>query len=223
MQSFSTNKIVAWCSIAIFALTVISVSSVTAQDEPAIEVGSETMDASTVQQRIDQRMQQMKQRFGKQLKKKPGLEEKMRKKTKNQVVKQIVSQLVILTHAKQSNLSVSQDEIDQKIGKLKKKQPGKQSFAKMLEQSDMTEKQFKKRMRESILVNKYIEQETGEVSVSPEEARTFYDENSKRFKNRSFEELRERIVQMLEQRKKQQQAQELISRLKQETEVNIRI
>jgi FKBP-type peptidyl-prolyl cis-trans isomerase (trigger factor) len=223
MQSFTTNKIVAWCSIAVFVLTTVSVSTAPAQDDPAIEVGSETMDASTVQQRIDQQMQKMEQRFGKKFKKKPNLKKKLREKTKKQVVDQIVDQLVMLTHAKKSGISVEQDEIDQTLEEFKNQQPGDQSLQKMLEQSGMSEKQLTERIRQSILVNKYTKQEIGEVSVSTEEARQFYDENSKRFKNRSFGDIKDRIVQMLEQRKKQKQAQNLVSRLKEKTEINIRI
>jgi FKBP-type peptidyl-prolyl cis-trans isomerase (trigger factor) len=165
----------------------------------------------------------MKQRFGKQLKKKPGLEEKIRKRTKKQVVDQIVNQLTILTHAKKSGVTVDEDEVNQRIEELKNQQREGQSLQKMLEKSGMNEDQFNKRIRESILVNKYIEQETGDVSVSTEDARSFYNENSKRFKNRSFEDLKDRIVQMLEQRKKRQQAEELVSKLKEKTEITVRI
>lgn len=208
-------------SVLLFTLLVATPAPVSAQ--PAIEVGSETMSEETVQQRIDEQMQRIKQRFGKRIKQKPQLKKKLEQRTKQQVVDQMVNQLVLLNHARKADISVNDSEIDERVDRIKKKSPKGKSFQDVLKQAGTNEQAFRKKIADSLLIKKFVDQRMDTVSVSSEEAREFYDQNSKRFKNKSFDQIKNRLVQMLEQRKRGQQMQKLIDDLKQQTDITVRI
>lgn len=210
-------------SLSMLLLAALLVTPSQADAQPAIEVGSETMSQQTVQKRIDERIQRLEQRFGKRLKQKPKLQKKLQERTKKQVVDQIVSQLVLLNHARKAGITVDQSEIEARVNKIKEKNPKGKSFEEALKKAGTTEKEFRQKVEDSLKIKKFVDQEMDTVSVSTEEARQFYDENSKRFKNKSFEQIQDRLVKMLEQRKQGQQMQKLVEELKQKTDITVRI
>jgi foldase protein PrsA len=210
--------------LACFALTIcIQGSTQAAETQPAISVGSQTVDHSTVQQRIDKQLQRMKSRMGAKLKQNPSMEKKLEQRIKQRTVKQIVNKLTLLEHAKKANLSVNQKEIDQKVDKMKQRMKGQGSFQERLKKAGTSEDELKKKLRENLLIQKFIEKRTGEISVTDSEAKAYYQKNSKRFGNRSFEQLKPRIKKMLQRQKRGQKVQKLVSSLKKQTDITVRI
>lgn len=207
-------------------MTVLWIGGITptpaADTNAAILVGNQSMDRSTINEQISQQMQQMKRRFGKQLKKKPKMEKKLRQRVKKQVIDQVVQKLVLLEHAHNSDITVSSDEINERYSKFKKK-IGKKSFNKKMKKSGESEQDLKQKIKENLKIKKFIDQNTESVSVSEEDARSFYKKNSKRMKKRSFKDVKGKIISMLKNRKKNKKVKELVANLKENTEIKIRI
>lgn len=223
MDHFLSRSILPSVSLVLLLFAALTAVPSTADAQAAIEVGSETMGQETVQNRIDQRMQRIQQRFGKRLKKKPKLKKKLEDRTKQQVVDQIVNQLTLLEHARKSDISVDDSEVDERVNKIKEKNPKGKSFQEALKKAGTTEEEFREKVADSLRIQKFVDQRTDTVSVSPQEAKQFYDKNSKRFKGKSFDQVEDRLVQMLKQRKQGQQMQQLIETLKEQTDITVRI
>lgn len=222
MRSMNNSLIV---SILIcFALTIsLQGTAQAAKNKPAITVGSQTVDHSTVQKRINKQLERMKSRMGARMQKNPAMKKKLEKRIKKRTVKQIVNKLTLLEHASKANVSVNQKAVTQKLNKMKKRMKGQISFQKRLKKAGTTKKELKTKLRENLLIQKFTKKRTGKITVTDAEAKSYYQKNSKRFGNRSFKKLKPRIKKMLQRQKRGKKVQKLVSSLKKQTDITVRI
>lgn len=140
---------------------------------------------------------------------------------RQQVKEQLIDQLVLQHHASTSDVQVTNDELDSKWSEFVNQRFGsEEKLQSKLEQQDETAQGLRQKLKEQLLVQKYIEQNT-DVKVTDEEARSWYEQNKKKVGDRSFEDIREPVKKMLKQKKVGQKRKELASKLKDKTDVKM--
>lgn len=188
----------------------------------AIKVNGETVKKAEIQSRIDHTVKRMKKQYGDKIKGKKA-EERLEKQAKQRIVEQTVQHLVLKTHAEQSNVTVSSSSVEERVQKTIERFPSEEAFNKALKKEGMTKEQFKEQIREGLLVEEFLSQKLESTSVSDQEARSYYEQNSKRFQGRSFDEVKDTLKKTLQKMKQRQAQQELVSKLRKESDVEILI
>lgn len=208
------------------ALTaVVGLSTGHAQSDKsriAIKVNGETVKQSELEKSIDRTYQRMKQRYGKKLKGKK-MKNRLRQRIRKQIIQQRVDRLVLKTKAKESGISVSEEDVNKRIKSATKRFGSKKKFEQILQKQGLTLEKFRQQVRDQLLVQNFVKSKIGTVSVSDKRARQYYEKNKKRFKKRSYKQLKPRIKQALKQRKKKKKRQKLVNRLRKKSEVDIRV
>lgn len=205
----------------------MTVSTVQAQDQdsskkndkPAIKVGEKTMSHKKFNKQVEQRMKQMKKMPG-QKKKNP---DELRKKVKKEVKDQSISRLVLELHAEKSGLSVSDSEFQERWDQYVKRMGSEKKLKKRLKKVGVKVKDFRENLKNELLIQKYIDQELPEITVSDEEAKSFYEKNKKRFKNAGFKKMKGRIKSRLKRQKERKKVKDLTKKLRKETKVEVNL
>ena len=220
-MKFTTLAKSAVSFIAILALGLsLSSGVVSAQEnQPAIEVNGEVVEKSEIQDRINQTVQRMKNQYGDQIKGDKA-EARLEKQAKKRIIEQTVQHLVLKTHAEQSNVSVTEQK---RVQSTIERFPSEEAFQKALQKEGMTRSDFEGQIREGLLVDQFLQKQIDDVEISNAEARQYYDQNSERFQDRSFDQVKEKVRSTLKQMKQRKAQQKVISDLREKSEVEIRI
>lgn len=220
----------ATCALALFALLLVpglqaqqdgKTDGSSGEKAPAIQVGSETLSQNEFKKRVDSTMKRMSRR----MKGKKGAKKRMqqmRGAIKKRVQKQTVQQMVLKHHAKKSDVSVPDEEVESKIQNFVKRFGSRKKLEKRLKQSGHGLEQFRSRIRDRMLVDRFVEK-NADTTVSDKEVRSFYDRNKKKFKGAKFKKMKSRIRQQLKRRKSRKAKANLTKKLKKKTKVEINI
>lgn len=193
----------------------------------ALKVGDQTISKKEFSERVNRRLKRAKanRSRGKKRRKSGQNAPRVNKdRVRQQVKEQLVDKLVLKHHASKSKAHVTEKELNRKWDQMvQKRYDGsekklKSALKKQGKSLSAYKKEYMNRMRERMLVNKFIEQKT-DVSVTDEEIRSWYEKNKKRIGNRSFETIKDRIRKMLKRQKRSKKRGELVRKLKAKTEV----
>lgn len=204
------------------SFAVVSGTATAQESDVVIKVNGEVVEKSELEEQVEQTFQRMKSRYGDRMKDEK-MQETMRKRVRQQVVDQTVEQLILKTNAEKSDVSVSDGEVTEQVKAQKKRFNSEEQFNKAIEKQGMTPEDFRDRVREDLLVQKFLDKKMGDISVSDEDAREFYESNQQRYGESSFDEVKSNIKQLLQQRKQQEQRQQLVEELREESEVDVRV
>ncbi len=183
-----------------------------------LKVGEERVSEGEFNQLLERRVQQAKQFRSKGKKTEGKQPEVNRKQMREQVKNQLVDRLVLQHHATSSGVSVSDEELDQKWNEVVNRFGSEQKLKSRLEKEGESIQDLRERMKESMLVEKFVEQKA-EVDVTEDDVRSWYEQNKKRIGDRSFEDVKGPIKDMLKQQKIQQKRTEIAGKLKEKTDV----
>lgn len=158
---------------------------------------------------------------------------KVMKELQKKKLDSVIDNVLLKQQVEEKNITLSQSEKDE-IYKQQKK--------RVLEQNQMSEKQFKNILKQQgyeseaaykkeissnpgIKINKLIEQEvTSDIEVSEKEMKNFYDKNKDRLsqsgKDTSYEDLKPRIKQMLKQQKQSKAINQYLEKLRKEADIS---
>lgn len=153
--------------------------------EVAIKVGSETISMSEFNERVNSRFQQFKQnpRMKQQLQRLPEDKrqqqfQRLKDRLKRQLARQLETQLLLDYHVKQAGITVSDEQVQERIDQLKERSP---QLKKRLKQQGQSLDSLKSRIREQMRLKKFVDQKAGEIEVSDQEARKYFEENKNEF------------------------------------------
>lgn len=205
-----------------------STSEQQASTTPAIQVGDATVSKTEFKQRVDQRVQRRKMR--QQMMKKhakgkkgngktPQMPEIDREQIKERVKEQTIKRLVLEHHAKQSDVSVTDADIEDEWQKMVDRFGSEKKLTKRLEKSGKSKSDLMNDLKTYLRIKKFVDQNTEDTEVTDQEVRDFYESNKKRMGNKSFEKAKKRIRTMLEQQKRRSTRSELIEQLRKESDV----
>jgi len=105
-----------------------------------------------------------------------------------QILPQLVGIEIAKAYAQEQNISVSDEEVDREIAKIKEQigdqarssgqeLSNQEAYEKALEQNNVTEDQLREDIRENLPVQKVQERVAGDAEPSDEEIQTFYEKN----------------------------------------------
>jgi len=83
------------------------------------------------------------------------------------IIQRLIEERLILQDAKRSGITISADEVNERLEQIRERLGTKDAFETMLRQLDMSQEQLKIRLREQLLVQKAIQQKIrSKISVS---------------------------------------------------------
>ncbi len=197
---------------------------------PAIKVGTASISKSEFQNRVQRRVQRRKMRQKMMQQKSKGKKGKAPKmpeidedRIREQVKEQTIKQLVLEHHAKKSDVEVSKKEVNNEWQKMVDRFGSEEKLTKRLEKSGKNKSDLMKDLKSYLKIKKFVEQNTSESEVTDQDVRDFYEKNKKRMGNKSFEKMKERIRQMLEQRKLREARSGLVEDLRKDTDIDVNL
>jgi hypothetical protein len=140
----------------------------------------------------------------------------------NQVIDILTSQTLILQKAKESGMSVTDDEVNAQLSQIQDRFADEQAFADELLKQGLTEESLAGSIERDLLIQKYIDSEVdlGSVTVSDEEIKAEYDLAATKQDNLPvLGEISGPIKAQLLQQKQQKLVSQLIDKLKDESSI----
>ena len=99
-----------------------------------------------------------------------------------EIIKRLVDQELLLQESKRRGVEVSQEEIDAEFDKYGARFPDEETLKSNLAEMGYTVETLKEQIGKYMHITTFVEEMvTQEISVSPQEIRTFYDENPEYF------------------------------------------
>ncbi|MGM0381744.1 MAG: peptidylprolyl isomerase [bacterium] len=148
-------------------------------DGVAIQVNDETISREKLEEQVDQMVQQQAQMFemqGQEMSEEQ--KQQLKKRARGQVAKQLVDRTILLSNAKKSGVSVSDKDVEEFLDEqFETKQQREQALKRM----GISEDEAHQEIKEMLTIQKYMENEVGEIEVSDEDAREFFEQNRKQF------------------------------------------
>lgn len=156
-----------------------------------------------------------------------GLKEKQ---LKTEVLDQMIGRILVEQAAEEKGITVKQEQVDAQIDRLVEELGGKQAFEQQLKKADLTREELKKRAREQLLVQSYVESKISEdkLKVTKQEVKNYLQQmTAQQGENAtntpSFDELKqsqkEQIKSQIRQRKQNQETQKLIEKLREQATI----
>ncbi|MGC5328098.1 SurA N-terminal domain-containing protein [Brevibacillus sp. SYSU BS000544] len=136
---------------------------------------------------------------------------KLKESDRGQTLDFLVTEELIKQEANKKGVTVTTEDVDQEFKKWKDSVGSEEQYKQMLDQYGTTEKQLKEQMKSSLLIDKILKDE---LKVTQEEIKKYYDENKDQFGTANFEEMKEKIEQMLVNQMKQEKIPSWIDELK---------
>ncbi|TCT18787.1 SurA-like protein [Melghiribacillus thermohalophilus] len=151
-------------------------------------------------------------------------DEEIAETIKETVLEQLIGQTVLLYYAEQNGFEAEDEEVEQELNTIKE-QYEEDEFARVLEDSGITEEQLREEMANQIKTNKFIDQEIGSIDVSEEEVQEYYETYKEQMgeEAKELEDVEEVIKRELENQKRQEKAKEIVDELKEKSDIEILI
>lgn len=206
----------------LFMVATVAPTLAQTGEEPAVTVNGEVMTKAELDKQVEQRLSQMSRMAAKQGKEDVVTDE-MKKRIRQQVIDQSVQKLVLESKAHEADVEVTEADVDEVVKQQEERAGSKKRMEKLLEKQDMTRDDFRDKIRKRLRLQKFLESKTGDISVSEEEARSFYEQSKERLNADSFEKAKGQIMTMLERRKKKKEQQRVVQELRAESDVTIHV
>lgn len=146
---------------------------------------------------------------------------------KTQALNRLVNQTLILQKAKESNLTASEAEIDERYAAIEEQSGGEEAMQVALEAQNMDVNTLKEDIAESIIFEKYQEKVLPADEVTYQEVKAYYDQVAAQAKAADelppIEEVSEEIKGILEEQKQQELLSAHVEELKVDAEIDLKI
>ncbi len=106
--------------------------------------------------------------------------EGLARRYKESILKQIIDKELLGQKIKAANVQTDSAELDREFEDYKKMFRTEQNFDRYLKSSDISVEQIKENIAHNLAVQKLLEQQ-GDLAVTDEEVKAYYDENQKRY------------------------------------------
>jgi parvulin-like peptidyl-prolyl isomerase len=115
---------------------------------------------------------------------------------KSQAVNYLVQQSEYEQKAKDLDITVSEDQIDQKLKDLKKQyfNGDQKKYEQQLKEQGLTEDQVRDQLRQQLLQEDIFKKVTDDVKVSDEDAKKYYDEHKSQYETGESRDVRHILV-----------------------------
>ncbi|MFD1018393.1 SurA N-terminal domain-containing protein [Thalassobacillus hwangdonensis] len=167
------------------------------------------------------------------------------KQIKKSVVDQMIDSELLVQYAKDSGIKVDDNKVDEEYKKFTDQFEKEEQMDKFLKQNNLKKDELKPLLKESLMVQKYIDENTEEPKVSEEELKKQYDqyvEQQKQMQKQAekkaeesgqegqqqqeipeYEEMKDSLKQQMVQSKKDEQVQKLVQELRDDSEIEVNV
>ncbi len=155
-----------------------------------IQVDDETVTEEEFESEVDQMIQQQVQMFEMQGEELPEEQiEQMRNQAEGQVAQRMVEQLVLLNGARDAGVEITEEEAEQF---LDEQFDSEQEREMALQQLGISQEEAEEEMRNMLMIQEFMEKEIGEIDISEQEARQYFEQNRQQFEEQ--EQVRARHI-----------------------------
>lgn len=135
----------------------------------------------------------------------------------DQTLDALVAEKLVNQEAKKQKVTVSDSQINDQIATIKKQLGSDQEFRAALSRNHLTENQLRDQIRTQLLAEKMGAKN---VSVSDQEAQTFYNQNKAQFGQQTFDQAKQQVKDQLLQQKQSEAIQTWINGLKKSARID---
>lgn len=152
------------------------------------------------------------------------------KELKDQVLKSLVGNELLFQEAEKKNYEVSDKEVDEQMQSAKEQFENEDKFKEALEAAGTTEDEYKQRLKEGLLVNKYVDEELSPKKVTEDDMKTYYEEMEKQAKESEqedslpkYDDIKDQLKATMEQQNLQTVMLEKVDELEKDADVKYNI
>ncbi len=175
-----------------------------------LRVNNKTLTQAEFQNKFNSRWKKMSRRFQKLP---PRRKKMIKSRVKQSLKKQMTQRLALLSAVEKSQLQISESEIEQFYQEQFPTQKRKQQAMKRF---GVDKAGLKKKVREMLLIQKFIQENIGEIQVSKEEMKNYYQKNKKKFQQP--EKVKARHILINTKKRSETEAKNLAQKVKSELE-----
>lgn len=140
----------------------------------------------------------------------------------HQVLNRLIDQKLINQEMQKQDISISREEIEAELSKLRLEFPDEQVFNAVLAENDLTMETLEEDIVNYLKTTKFLQQQTGELSVTEEEIRQYYDQSVQDMEDApEFETVRSQIEQGMLEQKRFMAEQEFIQEIREKSDILI--
>ena len=147
------------------------------------------------------------------------LNAKMADKYADQTFEEIVSEKLLNENLEKNNITVTDQEVQDELAKIKAQYGGEEQFQAAILQFGMTEAKAIESIEQSIGLKKLIES-MGEIVITDEMVSTYFTENKESYADKKLEEVAAQIKDSLYQQEIYTKSQEWYSQIRKDAKVN---
>ncbi|MFP7492150.1 SurA N-terminal domain-containing protein [Terribacillus saccharophilus] len=152
------------------------------------------------------------------------------KEMKDQVLKSLVGNELLFQEAEKQNYEASDKEVDEQLKSAKDQFENEDKFKEALKAAGTTEEEYKERLKEGILVNKYVDGELSPKEVTEDDVKKYYEEMEKQAKEskqegnlQKYEDIKDQLKAAMEQQNLQTVMLERVDELEKDADVKYNI
>jgi len=138
----------------------------------------------------------------------------------DQALQSLIDQQLILQEAKREKVTVPDSEVNSEVNTIKQQLGSGGEFTAALQRANLTESQLREQIRTQKLAT---EMGAKGVTVSNDEAQTYYNQNKPQFGTQTFDQAKDQISGQLLQSKQNEAIQTWIAGLRQKAKISIHI
>lgn len=215
-------------ALILAGMTAVSLAQTSSEKsaEPAMKVGDITISKEQFKKGVEQRMQRLKKRMPKGSSK----AKRIRRIAKMRHKRELEAKLLVEYHSDKASVSVSDSELKNEWNERKKNWPSQkkkrksdQSFEQLWKERGRTQDP-KKNLKVYLRVQKYLDKNLETKKVTEKQVRDLYKKHKKKhFKGKTFDDVKGRLRQHLENQERRKAVQKLIKKLKKKTDMQINV
>jgi foldase protein PrsA len=153
------------------------------RNSPVAKVNDQIITKEEFNQNLELYKSSYEQQFGKEIWNKDIEGKKFIDVIKDQVVEKLILDRLVVEEAQKQGIKATQQEIDNEIAGIKAYLGDDAKFREFLDSQNMTEEQLARQVEKDLLIMKFRDKVTGDVAVTADEVRDYYDNNIKEFKD----------------------------------------
>lgn len=205
--------------IAIFALAGCGEDLAISEDAVAIVNGQEIKNHE-----FETALEQSKALYSQQGIDLESADQELVTQVHEQILNEIINQKLLLQDAEKKGYQASQETTKEKLDQITSQFPDEDQLNEALEQNKLTLEDLEEEISQQDIIEQYTASEVGDVDVSEQEIRDFYDQYKQQASEEElpdFQDIEPIIKEQLTMQKKQEQVSEIVERLKSESEIKI--
>ena len=146
------------------------------------------------------------------------LNQKMAEKYGKQTFDEIVNEKLLVSELKKNNITVSDQEVTDEMGKIIKEYGGEEAFKAALTQYGLTQTKAKDSIKQSLSLKKIIEKNY-QINITDDQVKKYFDDNKTLFEGKKFEDVTTNIKDTLYQQAVYTKTQEWFTGIRKEAKI----